>query len=176
MKKYILLASKFCQGEYEINVDGEIWQDAFQYLTRNLNQMSIEKSKIHTLWIENGGHIRHKIKDDDLVLAVLIKVLSKYIGDGLTLYRGECQFLYKSKKIGFCWTPDIEVATMFAKGRNAVESGGVLLKAYAPPSAILAGPNDLSMNQIKEIEYTCNPNLIQNIEVVQWFEKLHQGY
>jgi hypothetical protein len=174
MKKHILLASKFCQGKYENDIDGEIWRDAFKYMIRNLKQMSIKKSEIHSLWTVNGGHIRRKIKDDDLVLAVLMRSLPRYSGDGLTLYRGECQFLYKDVKIGFCWTPDMEVATIFASGLNALESGGILLKAYASPSAILAGPNAHSMNRMREFEYTCNPRLLHNIAVVRCFEKPHR--
>jgi len=174
MKKHILLANKFCQGEYENNIDGEVWRDAFEYLIHNLDQMRLNKSRIHILWTVNGGHIRRKIKDDNLVLAVLMRSLPGYSGDGRNLYRGECQFLYKDGMIGFCWTPNIEVATQFARGLNALESGGVLLKAYAPPLAILAGPNDHSINQMQEFEYTCNPSLLHNIEVVQLFERLHE--
>lgn len=104
-------------------------------------------------------------------MAVLILALPGYEGDGLTLYRGECRFLYDENKIGFCWSPDVNVASMFASGLNAQESGGVLLKAYAPTSAILAEPNDHSVKQMRESEYTCNPRLLQNIKVEEYFEK-----
>jgi hypothetical protein len=171
MKKYILLASKFCQGEYENDVDGRIWRAAFEYLLNNSRQISFDKSKVHTLWTVNGGHLRGKIKDDDLMLAVLIMSLPGYDGDGLTLYRGECRFLYDENKIGFCWSPDAKVASMFARGLNALESGGVLLKTYAPPLAILAKPNNHSERQMREFEYTCNPRLLHNIEVVECFDK-----
>lgn len=173
MKKHILLACRFCQGKYENDIEGRVWRDAFEYLIRNLSKVKFNKAEIHTLWTVNGGHIRGKIKDDDLVLAVLKRALPGYGGDGLVLYRGECQFLYKDGMIGFCWTPDINVATTYARGLNALESGGVLLRAYASPSSILAGPNDHSVNQMQEFEYTCNPALLQNIEVVQWFERPH---
>jgi hypothetical protein len=102
---------------------------------------------------------------------VLIISLPGYVGDGLTLYRGECRFLYNDNKIGFCWTPDINVAMRFAQGLNAIESGGFLLKAYAPPSAILASPNEHSAIQMQEFEYTCNPRLLENIEVLKSYEK-----
>lgn len=94
-----------------------------------------------------------------------------YEGDGLTLYRGECRFLYDENKIGFCWSPCFNVASDYAEYSNAQESGGVLLKAYAPASAILAEPNDHSAKQMKEFEYTCNPRLLQDVEVVECFEK-----
>ena len=87
------------------------------------------------------------------------------------LYRGECKFLYDDNKIGFCWTPDINVARVFASGLNAIESGGVLLKAYAPNGAIISAPNDHSINQMQEFEYTCNPELLENIEIIEVFKK-----
>lgn len=171
MEEHIRLATKFCQGEYDYKADGRTWWAAFEYLRSNSHDIYFDKTKIHTLWTVNGGHLRKDINDDDLVLAVLILALPGYEGDGLTLYRGECRFLYDENKIGFCWSPDIDVASMFASGLNAQESGGVLLKAYAPTSAILAEPNDHSVKQMRESEYTCNPRLLQNVAVVEYFEK-----
>lgn len=60
---------------------------------------------------------------------------------------------------------------MFASGLNAIESGGVLLKAYAPMAAILSAPNKHSSDQMEEFEYTCDPNLLENIKTVQFFKK-----
>jgi hypothetical protein len=171
MQAHILLANRFRQGEYELGVDGETWRAAFEYMSSNLSNMQFDITKVHTLWTVNAGHLRGKIKNDELILAVLEKSLPGYQGSGMILYRGECRFLYDENKIGFCWSPDIEVASMFARGLNALESGGVLLKAYAPPSAILAGPNSHSAIQMQEFEYTCNPHLLQDIEVLSFFEK-----
>lgn len=172
MRKHILLALKFCQGEYDNSADGGTWRAAFEYLRSNFSDIIFDKTKIHTLWTVNGGHLRRNIEDDGLVLAVLILALPGYEGDGLTLYRGECRFLYDENKTGFCWSPDVSVASGFAKGLNALElGGGVLLRAYAPASAILAGPNDHSVKQMQEFEYTCNPRLLQDIEIMECFEK-----
>lgn len=171
MGKHILLANKFCKGGYENDINGAIWSEAFEYLIQNSDHKIFNKSKIHTLWTVHGGDLRKKIRDDDLVLAVLKISLPAYSGPGRDLYRGECSFLYNEGKIGFCWSPDRKVASRFATGRNATESGGTLLKAYAPPSAILSGPNDHSTKQMREFEYTCNPSLLQNIEVENTYAK-----
>ncbi|WP_413437096.1 hypothetical protein ACFDAU_11775 [Sulfuriferula sp. GW1] len=171
MQKHILLAEKFCQGEYECDVDDKMWRSVFEYMLNNSHSMPFDKPNVHTLWTVNGGHLRRKIKDDDLILSVLEIALPGYSGKGLILYRGECRFLYDENKIGFCWTPEIDVALMFASGLNSLESGGVLLKAYAPPSAIMASPNDHSAKQMREFEYTCNPHLLLDVEVVRLFEK-----
>jgi hypothetical protein len=60
---------------------------------------------------------------------------------------------------------------MFAGGLNALESGGVLLKAFAPTEAILASPNEHSSRQMDEHEYTCDPKLLEGIEVIGTYSK-----
>jgi len=171
MNNHVLLANRFCNGKYTNDIDGLVWRAAFEYLMANAGRIDFDRNEIHTLWTVNGGHIRRKVRNDDLVLSVLMMSLPGYQGDGLTLYRGECRFLYESQNIGFCWSPEIEVASMFARGLNALESGGVLLRAFAPQQAILAGPNRHSSEQMQEFEYTCNPNLLENIEVVGSYER-----
>jgi len=166
-----VLADKFCQGEYINDVDGETWRAAFEHVDQHSNALPFQKTAIHTLWTVNGGHLRRKIKDDALILRILKKTMPGYLGAGLILYRGECQFLYDQNKIGFCWSPKIEVATLFARGLNALESGGVLLRAYAPADAILTAPNDHSAQKMEEFEYTCDPYKLQNVEVLQCFPK-----
>ena len=165
------LALDFCKGQYDHRVEDKVWPLVFEYLAENIESLNLDKPSIHSLWTVNGGHLRRKIRDDNLVLSVLVKVLPSYDGEGLVLYRGECKFLYEGKKIGFCWTPKKKVARMFASGLNAIESGGVLLQAFAPSNAIISSPNDHSSKQMEEYEYTCNPNLLEDITVIESYEK-----
>ena len=165
------LVEDFCKGKYDFNVSDDAWPHVFAKLANNTENMEFEKDKIHTLWTVNGGHLRRKVKDDALIARVLTAALPGYSGLGLTLYRGECHFLYEANQIGFCWTPKIEVAEMFASGLNSIESGGVLLKAYAPSPSILASPNEHSAKQMQEFEYTCNPNLFEKIELIKTYAK-----
>lgn len=165
------LVIEFCEGRYDYNVPDNNWCSVFEYIAENHTKLNFYKNKVHTLWTVNGGNLRRKIKDDLLVLKVLSVSMPNYAGEGLILYRGECHFLFEAGKIGFCWTPNIEVATIFASGLNSLESGGVLLKAYAPPAAIISSPNAHSSQQMQEFEYTCNPYLLENIEVINIFEK-----
>ena len=169
MTNPIALAELFFKGEYVCDLDGKIWRAAFEYIDQHAESAPFDKSATHALWTVNGGHLRNKIRDDALILRVLKKIMPGYRGNGLTLYRGECKFLYEQQKIGFCWSPDIEVAMCFARGLNALESGGVLLKAHVPAEAILAAPNDHSALQMREFEYTCDPTNLQRINVIQWF-------
>lgn len=161
----------FCNGEYDHNISGTDWSEALKYILENHTLLKLKKDKIHTMWTVNGGHLRRKIANDELVAKVLTVALPGYEGNGLTLYRGECRFLYELNLIGFCWTPEIEVARIFARGLNAIESGGVLLKTFAPKEAILASPNDHSANQMQEFEYTCNPHLLEGIELIASYER-----
>lgn len=165
-----MLVQRFCSGEYDYSISDETWSLIFRIVAKNHANFNFAKDKIHTLWTVNGGHLRRKIKDDELISKVLSVTLPRYHGDGLILYRGECRFLFEDGKIGFCWTPKLDVATKFARGLNSLEpGGGLLLKAYAPESAIFSSPNSHSINQMGEYEYTCNPKLLENIEVLDCF-------
>jgi hypothetical protein len=173
MKKHILLAEKFCRGEREYDVSGAVWKKAFIHVLENQERLGIEKDKIHSLWAELGGRLRDKIRDDELILSVLLVSLPGYAQKGLELYRGECKFLYEQGKIGFCWTPNVEVARKFASSLNAIGSGGVLLKAFAPTKAIMAPPNDHNPKLTRECEYTCNPKLLVDINVQETFKQVY---
>ncbi len=163
------LAAKFCAGKNVYDVAPNVWQSAFQLIDENLEDLVFDKHKVHLLWIESGGHLRNKIRDDSLVLRILRKALPGYQGLGLTLYRGECEFLYLRDAIGFSWTPDVKVAETFASGLNAIESRGALLTAYAPPEAILAPPNSHSADWLGEHEYTCDPGRLRHLTLVRAF-------
>ena len=171
MELYEEVARKFIAGVYTCDLDGVIWTQAFEFILKMSDSLDFKGDKIHLLWTENGGHIRHKLSDDMLLLKLLKLTLPKYDGDDLVLYRGECIFLHEQNKIGFCWTPKRSVAEMFASGLNAIESGGVLLKAYAPKSAVLSAPNKHSAEQMEEFEYTCDPTALTKVEVLQYFKK-----
>jgi hypothetical protein len=163
------LAERFCVGENVYGIEGATWKSAFEYIDINIADMHLERMGAHQIWIESGGHLRRKIRDDSLILSVLRKVLPSYQGPGLVLYRGECKFLYEQGKIGFCWSPEIEVAELFGRGLNALESGGVVLKAYAPTAAVISGPNDHSANYLRENEFTCDPTLLEGMELLSSF-------
>lgn len=170
-EKIARLTLEFCSGIYDHEVEDGMWIKVFDYLSKNAQVLSFDRNDIHLLWTVNGGHLRRKIKNDELVLDVLLKYLPPYEGPGHVVYRGECRFLYDEKKIGFSWTREQRVARCFASGLNAIESGGVLLKAFASSEAIISAPNEHSSVQMQEYEYTCNPRLLEDIEVIDLFER-----
>jgi len=157
------LAKQFCLGLYVNVVDATLWRATFAYIARHADDSVFQKSAIATLWAQYGGDLRAKIKDDALVLTVLKRALPGYDGDGWTLYRGESWFLFDGDQIGFCWTPSEDIATTYAKGLNAVDSGGVLLKCYAPAEAILAMQNNL---------FICDPTRLLRLTTLSLFAKL----
>jgi len=157
------LAKQFCLGVYVNAVDAMLWHDTFDYMARLKDDSVFQKSQIATLWAQYGGDLRAKIKDDALVLKVLKKALSGYHGEGFILYRGESWFLFDNDQIGFCWSTSEDIATTYAKGLNAVESGGVLLKCYAPSEAILAIENNV---------FICDPTYLLRLSTLALFPKL----
>jgi hypothetical protein len=169
---YLGLSSKIMAGEYVSDLNGDIWISAVKHILNNFSDYTFAPNSIHMFWIVNGGHIRRLVKNDYLLLSFLEKTLPKYSGSEMVLYRGECKFLYEQNLIGFCWTPKRDVAEMFARGLNAIESGGVLLKAKASPEAILSAPNDHSSKWLGESEFTCNPSKLCDMEVLKSYPKI----
>lgn len=157
------LAKQFCLGAYVNSVEAQLWHETFEYLSQLTDDSAFQKAKIAALWIQYGGDLRAKIRDDDLILSVLRKALPGYSGEGWTLYRGESWFLFDHHQIGFCWTPSQEIATSYAKGLNAVDSGGVLLRCYAPAETILAMENNV---------YLCDPTRLLRLTTLELFPKL----
>jgi len=166
------VAKGFLAGFYDIETNSQTWLHAFRFLSGEVSLPGLDPKSVHTLWTANGGCLRNKLRDDELLLAVLRRTLPRYQGPGIELFRGECSFLFEEAKVGLCWTPHREVAKRFAAGRNAVESEGLLIRAFAPPESILAGPNDNSSRVLEEFEYTCNPNLMTDFEIIARFSKL----
>jgi len=165
------VALKFMSGRYTNDLPSHIWKEAINHILKHFNEYEFDSDKLHLMWISYGGHIRRHVADDLVILKFLRKVLPPYEGQGMTLYRGECRFLYEKNNIGFCWTPHQKVAEMFASGLNSIESGGVLLEAYVPSEAILSEPNDHSKNWLGESEFTCDPTLIYDVKLLKSYPK-----
>lgn len=164
------LAKQFCNGIYVNTPDAALWRETFAYLTGVDDDSTFVKEKIQALWLTYGGDLRAKIKDDTLIMQVLKKALPGYAGEGLTLYRGESWFLFDQDTIGFSWTPSEETASTYAQGLNAVESGGVLLKCYAPAESILAAP--ASGQSPHGNVYLCDPGKLLRLTTLALFPKL----
>lgn len=129
----------------------------------------VQREYFATQWVTHGRSIRDQIRDDHFLVCTLRRWLPAYEGSGLILYRGESAERATSKQYGLCWTTDIEVATTFASGLNAVRpAGGLLLKAYASRDAVITAPGRHS-KYLGESEYTVDPANLTDIEVLAQF-------
>jgi hypothetical protein len=128
----------------------------------------------HSFWTEFGHKIRKKINNDIFLEGLLRKVLPKYSGAGITLYRGENTDRYNQGNIGFCWTESLKVAQMFASGLNACVSGGLLLKGNFSPQQIISGPSAHSV-YLGEMEYTIAPSKLrlESIFVLKSYDQIN---
>ena len=128
-------------------------------------------SAFSVFWIEQGHRIREQIEDDKLLVRLLRLMLPAYAGPDVEIFRGENKQRWELAKVGFAWSPNIEIGRLFAEGLNSVKTGGVLLKAVATPVAIISGPVAHS-NYLGECQFTVDPSLLDDISVVQYFPAL----
>ena len=76
------------------------------------------------------------LADDVVLLDALRRVLPVYSGTSVHLYRGETWADFSRQNHGMSWSRDIDIARMFARGRNALETeGGVPIESVVPPDA-----------------------------------------
>lgn len=172
------LAKQFCAGIYVNTVDASLWRETFSYLAQSSlasasivqagQAQALQTQAITQLWAEYGGDLRARIRDDDLILKVLKKYLRADTKQALRLYRGESWFLFDQDEIGFCWTRSEAIATQYAKGLNAVESGGVLLTCMAPPTAILGFTP--ASHRFGEV-FICDPTQLHQLSTRALFAK-----
>jgi hypothetical protein len=147
--------------------DDKAWKDyALELLDSPISaQLS---AAFNTYWIEGGHHIREQLSDDAFLVRFLRHMLPRYEGNALTLYRGENLNRWNEGCIGLAWTEDISIATMFARGLNAVHSGGVLIQGTFESAAIISGPNSHS-NYLGEKQYTVDPLQIASLTAIASF-------
>lgn len=149
-----------------------LWKrSATQILQMNDLDLS-ETKKFQSIWITRGHRIREQIDDDKLLVLILEKLLPPFIGEAKKLYRGENIDRYRSGRIGFCWTESYETAEMFARGLNAIKSGGILLACIAKTDSVISGVADHS-KYLEEFEYTINPFKLYNITEVKEYPASH---
>ena len=127
----------------------------------------------HTNWTVRAHRIREQISNDKKLSMLLQHIFPVYAGEGKILYRGENKKRWGKGNIGFCWTTDKEIAVMFARGLNSINTGGLLLECDCKPEWIIIGPSDHS-NYLGESEYTVNPELVTGIKVLLEYDPLEQ--
>lgn len=147
------------------------WKDECEALLKQ-ELFSLEFIEaFHTHWVENAHHIRFQVGNDARLIELLRHIFPKYKGEGVLLYRGENIDRFRTNLTGFCWTQNIEVARMFARGLNAVSAGGVLLSCNCKKDWIIAAPN-VHSNYLGEGEYIVDVLKASSIEAKETFKAL----
>lgn len=149
-----------------------VWSELAELVIRTRICPPDLQNAFHLLWIEKGHFIREKMGDDIQLLELLRLLMPPYEGNGMMLYRGENTDRYRIGRIGFCWTSNEDKARQFARGLNAYKSGGVLLRAWVPAGAILAGMHPHSQ-YLGEYEITIDGTGVEQLEVLEVFSASH---
>lgn len=160
---------QFLNDEFEKVTRAQEWQERAVALVDCECLPDEYQSRFHIYWTVAGHHIREQIDNDVLLSRVLAIALPKYHGESKILYRGENLARWNNKRIGFCWSDNIETARMFGRGLNATNSGGVLLRIRTDDNVIIAGPSTHS-KYLGESEYTIDPFKIQGgVEALEFY-------
>lgn len=125
----------------------------------------------HTHWVESAHQIRSQVADDVCLIKLLRHIFPQYAGNSALLYRGESIDRFRVGSIGLCWTVSVEMARMFARGLNAVNSGGVLLSCVCDKDWIITGPNRHS-KYLGEEEYIVDILKVTGIKATEKFKPL----
>ena len=145
------------------------WEQAFRFLPE------VVHPDVHAaflpIWIENKS-IAASFASTRPVLEALRRLIRPYDGLTVTLYRGEARNRRRRSEIGISWTSDLNTAEKFATdARQCIEGGSVVLRAVAPPEAIvshLRGDED----HYGEAEFFVDPRLLGRIRVHHAFPQL----
>jgi hypothetical protein len=144
------------------------WKAQAQRLLDKPKPSAIQSNKFSTYWIEAGHRIREQISNDRILVGLLRHILPPYKGKDMKLFRGENLDRWVSRELGLAWTSQLHVAEMFARGLNAVGSGGVLLEGQFKREAIICGPNAHS-EYLGEEQFTIDPFIGGEIVVLNRF-------
>lgn len=144
------------------------WRGTVEAFVHRSTSLPSSTEDFGTYWIEGGHRIREQVGDDHLLVQFLRSVLPPYNGGPITLFRGENQDRLSCGSLGFSWTFDSKVATMFARGLNAVGTGGVLITATLGTAAIISGPNAHSL-YLGEQQFTIDPSAVVGFSLVAVF-------
>ena len=156
---------------FEKITEEEQWEQESRLLLKNKQLSSELINSFHTTWVVSGHRIRNQIANDVMLVKLLKHVLPEYSGQNIVLFRGENKNKWNEKSLGFCWTPSIDIAHMFASGLNSVPNGGLLLECEFKSEWIISSPCAHS-EYLGENEYTVNPLEISNVKVLEEFKPI----
>lgn len=121
-----------------------VWDAAWRLCARLPSVSTDMQDAFLDHWIADGDVMRGAQGSDDLVLIGALRVLlPPYSGPTMTLYRGDSAWNRRRRTYGMSWSASPQVADEFATNRpfpRSFQGGSVLLRAEAPPEAIICAP------------------------------------
>jgi len=149
----------------EIN-RGNCWREFFVRVAQVPNVSAEAQKGFFPWWLQLGWGIRsHLIKDDDVLLNGLWKLLPPYTGAPIDLYRGQG----RDEKVGASWTSSLMVASKFARyGTRLLEMyddrgdpSPTILEAEVRRKGLTARPDAvvLTAHQVTADHIICAPCL-----------------
>jgi hypothetical protein len=124
-------------------------------------------------WNERGlWSIPKALKEDLCLFTDVIRYFAPpYVGDGLTLYRGQSLARHQSGVYGISWTPRYEIAERFSALRDDL---GIVVKVDASPDMIVAHvPDHIQTSKTDpanklefEDEYLLDPAMLAGLVTV----------
>jgi hypothetical protein len=89
------------------------------------------------IWIASKN-LPLKIGDHSATIGMARKLMPKYSGPSVRLFRGTTAGERRRRIYGLSWSEDASVAEKFAWDRRTVAEGSVVMETTAPPEAIVA--------------------------------------
>jgi hypothetical protein len=118
------------------------------------------------LWRHHGDHMRSEA-GTDILLKVLWRLLPRYEGPAVQLYRGEAWENRLQETHGMSWSTDICVARGYAERfARKSEGGSVLLQVLAKSSAIISRVHD-DNDSYGEREFIIDGQRLRGVRVIE---------
>jgi hypothetical protein len=103
------------------------------------------------------------------MIRVLRRLLPKYTGSPLRLYRGDSFRNHSRQTYGASWTTDRETAEAFATGALQTSAdGSVLLVADAPAFAIVCALSE-QVDDLEAGEFIVDRRRLKRVRVLEWY-------
>lgn len=123
-------------------------------------------------WITMGDTIRDEVQDDKVLGLGLRRLLPRYEGGPVTLYRGDSARNRRHRSYGLSWSSNHDAARSFALGIwRSFDGGSVLLRCEPPAAAILCAiPEHHDMHG--EAEFLVDSRMARLIKFVERYKQI----
>jgi hypothetical protein len=152
------------------------WPLVFRRCARLTDVSEEMRQAMLRIWITSGDHLRGEVGDDLVLKTALRVLLPQYQGPPITIYRGDSLWNRRRRTYGLSWTTDEQVADGFAQGLwRTMEGGSVVLRAVAPPEAIICDASLVDDDRYGEAECLVDRRLLSRVDVIRRYAQAPMG-